>query len=118
MVRVRIGPSPTGDTHVGTAYIALFNYAFAKKHGGQFILRIEDNDQGRSNQAWEKMIIDALHWLGVPWDAGPDIGGPDGPYRQSERRDIYQKHCKMLVERGSAYPCFCTSERLDQLRIQ
>ncbi|HET6344374.1 MAG TPA: glutamate--tRNA ligase [Myxococcota bacterium] len=118
MVRVRIGPSPTGDPHVGTAYIALFNYAFAKKHGGEFILRIEDTDQARSNPAWEKMIIDALHWLGLKWDAGPDIGGHHGPYRQSERREIYQKHTAMLVERGGAYPCFCTAERLEQLRIQ
>jgi glutamyl-tRNA synthetase len=118
MVRVRIGPSPTGDPHVGTAYIALFNYAFAKKHGGQFVLRIEDTDQVRSDPAWEKMIIDALHWLGLQWDEGPDIGGPHGPYRQSERRAIYAEHMQILLDRGAAYHCFCTSERLDQLRIQ
>jgi glutamyl-tRNA synthetase len=118
MVRVRIGPSPTGDPHVGTAYIALFNYVFAKKHGGQFLLRIEDTDQVRSDPAWEKMIIDALRWLGLTWDEGPDIGGPHGPYRQSERRAIYAEHAAMLLERGAAYHCFCTAERLEQLRIQ
>lgn len=118
MVRVRIGPSPTGDPHVGTAYIALFNYAFAKKHGGQFILRIEDTDQVRSDPAWEQMIIQALKWLGLQWDEGPDVGGPHGPYRQSERREIYAKHTQMLLDRGAAYHCFCTSERLEQLRIQ
>lgn len=118
MVRVRIGPSPTGDPHVGTAYIALFNYAFAKKHGGQFVLRIEDTDQVRSNPAWEKMIVDALHWLGLQWDEGPDIGGPHGPYRQSERRAIYEQHTHLLIERGAAYHCFCTAERLDQLRAR
>ena len=118
MVRVRIGPSPTGDPHVGTAYIALFNYAFAKKHGGQFILRIEDTDRERSNPAWEQMIIDALHWLDLRWDEGPDIGGPHGPYRQSERGAIYAQHSQMLIERGGAYHCFCTTERLEQLRVQ
>jgi glutamyl-tRNA synthetase len=118
MVRVRIGPSPTGDPHVGTAYIALFNYAFAKQHGGQFILRIEDTDQVRSNPAWETMIIDALKWLGLSWDEGPDVGGPHGPYRQSERRAIYQEHAELLRSRGGAYPCFCSTERLDQLRLQ
>lgn len=118
MVRVRIGPSPTGDPHVGTAYVALFNYAFAKKHGGEFILRIEDTDQARSDPAWEAMIIDALKWLGLTWDFGPDVGGPDGPYRQSERGDIYRKHVAQLVANGQAYPCFCSTERLSQLRIQ
>src|SRR5579871_6296754 len=85
---VRIGPSPTGDPHVGTAYIALFNYVFAQKHGGQFVLRIEDTDQVRSQPAWEAMIISALKWLGLSWDEGPDVGGPHGPYRQSERGAI------------------------------
>src|SRR6188508_2888895 len=102
-VRVRIAPSPTGDPHVGTAYIALFNYVFAKKHGGKFILRIEDTDQTRSRPEWETMIQQALRWTGVSWDEGPDIGGPHGPYRQSERTAIYQKHCNDLMERGAAY---------------
>ncbi len=115
-VRTRIAPSPTGDPHVGTAYVALFNYAFAKKHGGQFILRIEDTDRERSSLASEGMIFEALHWLGLSWDEGPDIGGPHGPYRQSERAPIYRQHAELLVSRGAAYPCFCTRERLDALR--
>ncbi len=117
-VRVRIGPSPTGDPHVGTAYIALFNYVFAKQHGGTFILRIEDTDRARSNPAWETMIVDSLRWLGLTWDEGPDIGGPNGPYRQSERGDIYREHVQMLLDKGAAYPCFCSTERLDSLRLQ
>jgi glutamyl-tRNA synthetase len=118
MVRVRIGPSPTGDPHVGTAYIALFNYVFAKKHNGTFILRIEDTDQVRSKPAWETMLVDALKWLGLQWAEGPDCGGPHGPYRQSERRAIYAEHVQTLVDRGAAYPCFCSAERLEQLRVQ
>ena len=89
-VRVRIAPSPTGDPHVGTAYIALFNYAFAKHHGGKFILRIEDTDRTRSTPESEAAILRALRWVGLGWDEGPDIGGPHGPYRQSERAEIYQ----------------------------
>jgi glutamyl-tRNA synthetase len=115
-VRTRIAPSPTGDPHVGTAYVALFNYAFARKHGGQFILRIEDTDRERSSAASEAMIFEALHWLGLGWDEGPDVGGPHGPYRQSERTAIYREHAETLVGRGAAYPCFCTRERLDALR--
>lgn len=115
-VRTRIAPSPTGDPHVGTAYVALFNYALARKHGGQFILRIEDTDRERSSAASEAMIFGALRWLGLRWDEGPDVGGPCGPYRQSERTEIYRKHVDELVARGAAYPCFCTRERLDALR--
>ena len=118
MVRVRIGPSPTGDPHVGTAYIALFNYVFAKQHGGKFILRVEDTDRTRSQPAWEDMIVRALRWLGLTWDEGPDVGGPHGPYRQSERGHIYREHVQLLVQRGAAYPCFCTAERLAELRLQ
>jgi glutamyl-tRNA synthetase len=117
-VRTRIAPSPTGDPHVGTAYVALFNYALAKKHGGQFILRIEDTDRERSSAASEAMIFEALHWLGLDWDEGPDVGGPSGPYRQSERTSIYREHVEILVARGAAYPCFCTRERLDALRAE
>ena len=84
-IRTRIAPSPTGDPHVGTAYIALFNLAFAKAHHGQFILRIEDTDRERSTSQSEDSILDALRWLGLSWDEGPDVGGPFGPYRQSER---------------------------------
>jgi glutamyl-tRNA synthetase len=117
-VRTRIAPSPTGDPHVGTAYIALFNHVFARKHGGQFVLRIEDTDRQRSQPASERMIFDALRWLGLSWDEGPDVGGPHGPYRQSERSALYRQHAEQLVERGAAYPCFCTPERLDALRAE
>ncbi|MDP2989109.1 MAG: glutamate--tRNA ligase family protein, partial [Kiritimatiellota bacterium] len=115
-VRTRIAPSPTGAPHIGTAYIALFNYAFAKHHGGQFVLRIEDTDQVRSTRESEQAIFDALQWVGLCWDEGPDKGGPYGPYRQSERTAIYQEHCHKLVANGAAYPCFCTAERLAALR--
>ena len=117
-VRTRIAPSPTGDPHVGTAYVALFNYCFAKKHGGQFILRIEDTDQKRSTAASEQMIFDALHWVGLEWDEGPDVGGPHGPYRQSERSELYAKHTEELLEKGHAFRCFCTPERLAEMRAQ
>ncbi len=114
--RVRIAPSPTGDPHVGTAYIGLFNYVFARKHGGQFILRIEDTDQERSTASSEAAILEALRWLGLRWDEGPDVGGPHAPYRQSERQDIYRAHVDRLLASGHAYRCFCTRERLDALR--
>lgn len=117
-VRVRIAPSPTGDPHVGTAYIALFNYVFAKKHGGQFVLRIEDTDQTRSRASSEAAILEALSWIGLSWDEGPDKGGPYGPYRQSERAAIYRDHAAKLVAGNHAYRCFCTAERLAALRIQ
>ena len=116
VVRTRIAPSPTGDPHVGTAYVALFNYAWARKNGGQFVLRIEDTDRERSNATSERMIFDALRWLGLAWDEGPDVGGPHGPYRQSERFETYRAHAEQLVARGAAYPCFCTKARLDALR--
>jgi glutamyl-tRNA synthetase len=117
-VRVRIAPSPTGDPHVGTAYIALFNLAFARKSGGKFILRIEDTDQSRARADSERMIYDALRWVGLTWDEGPDIGGPFGPYRQSERGAIYAEHAAILIARGKAYRCFCTAERLAELRVR
>lgn len=115
-IRSRIAPSPTGDPHVGTAYVALFNYALARRHGGQFVLRIEDTDRQRSHPASERMIFDSLRWLGLRWDEGPDVGGPHAPYRQSERSAIYREHAEKLVGRGAAYPCFCTAERLAVLR--
>ena len=115
-VRTRVAPSPTGDPHLGTAYVALFNCAFAKKHGGQFVLRIEDTDQARSTTESEQVIFDALRWMGLEWDEGPDIGGPYGPYRQSDRLDHYTKHAAELVERGHAFHCFCSKERLAELR--
>src|SRR5215211_5401848 len=115
-VRVRIAPSPTGDPHVGTAYIALFNYVFARKEGGKFVLRIEDTDQARARADSERMIFQALRWIGLSWDEGPDVGGPYAPYRQSERAQHYLDHAGILLERGSAYRCFCTEERLAALR--
>jgi glutamyl-tRNA synthetase len=117
-VRTRIAPSPTGDPHVGTAYVALFNYALAARSGGSFVLRIEDTDRTRSTTASEAQILEALSWLGLRWDEGPDVGGDFGPYRQSERTEIYRHHVELLVERGAAYPCFCTRQRLDQLRAE
>ena len=115
-VRTRIAPSPTGDPHVGTAYIALFNLCFARQHGGTFVLRIEDTDQARSTAESETAILESLRWLGLEWDEGPDVGGPHAPYRQSERGAIYQRHADMLLESGNAFRCFCTTARLDALR--
>lgn len=115
-IRVRIAPSPTGDPHVGTAYIALFDYVFAKQNGGDFIIRIEDTDRERYNPESEKKILNNLKWLGLKWDEGPDIGGPKGPYRQSERSDIYIKYGNELLEKGAAYKCYCSQERLTELR--
>jgi glutamyl-tRNA synthetase len=103
---------------VGTAYQALFNYAFARHHSGRFILRIEDTDQTRSRPQHEQAILDALRWLGLSWDEGPDIGGPHAPYRQSERLGIYRRHVQMLLDAGHAYRCFCTKERLDRMRSE
>ncbi len=116
-VRTRVAPSPTGDPHVGTAYVALINYCLARKHGGEFILRIEDTDRARSTPASEIAILDSLHWLGLSWDEGPDIGGPHGPYRQSERSAIYQEYMQRLLSEGHAFKCFCTQERLEEMRI-
>jgi glutamyl-tRNA synthetase len=117
-VRVRVAPSPTGDPHVGTAYQALFNYAFARKHGGQFLLRIEDTDRARSTRQSELLILESLRWLGLSWDEGPDVSGPHAPYRQSERLSIYREHVEELLRKGHAYRCFCTRERLDAMRAE
>ncbi|MBO0139887.1 glutamate--tRNA ligase [Agrobacterium sp. Ap1] len=114
--RVRIAPSPTGEPHVGTAYIALFNYLFAQKNGGEFILRIEDTDATRSTLEFEERVLDALKWTGLKWSEGPDVGGPYGPYRQSERKDMYQPFAQDLLDKGHAFRCFCTPERLEQMR--
>ncbi len=115
-VRTRIAPSPTGFPHVGTAYVALFNLCFARQHGGEFILRIEDTDQTRSTPESEKMILDSLRWLGLNWAEGPDVGGKHAPYRQSERRDIYTKHSQILLDKGHAFNCFCSEARLTEVR--
>ncbi|WP_086932891.1 glutamate--tRNA ligase [Agarilytica rhodophyticola] len=117
-VRTRIAPSPTGDPHVGTAYIALFNLCYAKQHGGKFVLRIEDTDQSRSTPESEQAIFDSLRWLGLDWDEGPDVGGNLGPYRQSERKDIYKKYVDQLLEAGHAFKCYRTPEELDALRAE
>lgn len=115
-VRVRIAPSPTGDPHVGTAYMALFNLIFARHHQGKFVLRIEDTDRTRSRPEYEQNIYKALGWCGIQWDEGPDVGGPYGPYRQSERLHLYKEQCDHLVEKGKAYKCFCTQQELDEMR--
>jgi glutamyl-tRNA synthetase len=117
-VRVRIAPSPTGDPHVGTAYIALINWCFAKRHGGKFILRIEDTDQTRCTPASAAAIMESLRWLGLTYDEGPDVGGDRGPYVQSERAKlgIYRRYADQLVAQGDAYPCFATAEELDAMR--
>lgn len=117
-VRTRIAPSPTGDPHVGTAYIALFNLCFARQQGGQFVLRIEDTDQARSTSQSEQAILDSLRWLGLEWDEGPDVGGEHGPYRQSERKDIYAQYAQQLLEKGHAFKCYRTAQELDELRNQ
>lgn len=115
-VRTRIAPSPTGAPHLGTAYVGLMNRVFADAGGGDFVLRIEDTDRARSLRASEDAIIKALHWLGLQWDEGPDIGGPHGPYRQSERLEMYRQHAEQLLGVGAAFHCFCTSERLEEVR--
>ena len=117
-VRTRIAPSPTGDPHVGTAYMALFNWAFARQHDGQFVLRIEDTDQARSTPESEQAIFTALRWLGLDWDEGPNVGGPYGPYRQSERQALYLEHIEKLLEQGDAFHCFCSKQRLDDVRAE
>jgi glutamyl-tRNA synthetase len=117
-IRVRIAPSPTGDPHVGTAYIGLVNFIYARQRGGRFVLRIEDTDRARFVATSEQMIFDALRWLGLEWDEGPDVGGPYGPYRQSERTEIYREQAGLLLRNGSAYRCFCTSDELEAARKQ
>jgi len=115
-VRTRVAPSPTGDPHVGTAYVALFNMCFAQANGGQFILRVEDTDRARSTEASESAIINSLRWLGLDWDEGPDNGGGFGPYRQSERLDIYREYAEQLVASGNAFVCYRTPDELNQIR--
>ena len=115
-VRVRYGPSPTGEPHVGNIRTALFDWFLARRFGGQFIVRIEDTDQSRAVEGTEQLILDALTWLGIDWDEGPDIGGPFGPYRQSERLPLYRDAADRLLADGKAYRCVCSSERLDALR--
>ncbi len=115
-VRVRFPPSPTGHMHLGSARTALYNYLLAKQTGGKFVFRIEDTDVKRYVPGAEEELINGLKWLGMEWDEGPDIGGPYGPYRQSERKEIYQQYAKQLIDTGHAYYCFCTPERLARVR--
>lgn len=114
--RTRFAPSPTGRIHIGNARSALYPFLLARRTGGTFILRIEDTDQKRYTPGAEKELIEGLHWLGLGYDEGPDIGGPSGPYRQSERREIYHEYAWKLVDLGHAFPCFCTPERLEKVR--
>jgi glutamyl-tRNA synthetase len=120
-IRVRIAPSPTGPLHIGTARTALFNYLYARRHGGTFILRLEDTDVARSSLAYEKDILDGLHWLGLSWDEGPAVAGeaargPHAPYRQMERLDLYAEAAERLRSADLAYPCYCTAEELEAER--
>jgi glutamyl-tRNA synthetase len=115
-VRLRVAPSPTGDPHVGTAYVSLFDLAFVRQQGGQFVLRIEDTDRARFREDSERQIFDTLRWLGLQWDEGPDIGGPYAPYRQSERLGTYAPYVERLLEQGNAYHCWCSTERLAEMR--
>jgi glutamyl-tRNA synthetase len=115
-IRVRIAPSPTGPLHLGTARTALFNFLFARKYQGSFILRMEDTDPERSKPEFEKDIMDSLKWLGIEWDEGPDVGGDFGPYRQSQRKEIYKKYLEKLLAEEKAYYCFCTKEELEAER--
>ncbi|MEX2502419.1 MAG: glutamate--tRNA ligase [Trueperaceae bacterium] len=115
-VVTRIAPSPTGDPHVGTAYVGLFNYAFAKRHNGRFVFRLEDTDRGRYDAASEARILEMFAWLGLHPDEGPGIGGGNGPYRQSERLDIYREHVARLLAAGHAYRAFDTAEELEEMR--
>ena len=117
-VRVRFAPSPTGHLHVGGARTAIFNWLFARHHGGAFLIRVEDTDQARSTRESEQMVLDDLRWLGLDWQEGPDNGGPHAPYRQSERRDQYNDTARQLVERGVAYRCYCSEEELEAKRKQ
>lgn len=117
-VRTRIAPSPTGEPHIGNMYVALLNWAFARQSGGRFLVRIEDTDRARFVQGAEEMILQSLRWLGLEHDEGPDVGGPFGPYRQSERLAIYREHVDRLLAAGRAYRCFCTPERLKEIRKQ
>jgi glutamyl-tRNA synthetase len=115
-VRVRYAPSPTGSPHVGNIRVAIYDWLFARRHGGKFILRIEDTDRKRTIPGAAEEQMEVLRWLGLPWDEGPDVGGPYGPYVQSECRPRYQEAARRLLESGAAYRCFCTPERLQQMR--
>ena len=116
-VRVRFAPSPTGTLHIGSARTALYNFLFVRHHGGSFVLRVDDTDAARSDAALEASIMADLRWLGLAWDEGPDVGGPSGPYRQSERLERHIAAADELLASGQAYHCFCPEERLAELRL-
>ena len=115
-VRVRFAPSPTGKLHIGGARTAIYNWAFARATGGTFVLRIEDTDPERSTEENTQIILRALRWMGLDWDEGPEVGGPCGPYFQTQRTDTYEAALQKLIDAGAAYPCFCTKEELDAKR--
>ena len=115
-VRVRYAPSPTGDPHVGNIRTALFNWLLARRYGGTFIIRIEDTDRNRLNESSVESILEALRWLGLDWDEGPGVGGPNAPYYQSERLDMYHQEAQRLLDSGHAYHCYCSPERLERVR--
>src|SRR5258707_8800456 len=115
-VRVRFAPSPTGHFHIGSARTALYNFLLARLTGGQFILRIEDTDVKRNTPESQAEIMEAMRWLGLPWDEGPDVCGPHAPYNQTARKQIYLEHAHQLLDSGHAYRCFCTPQRLAQVR--
>ena len=115
-VRVRFAPSPTGPLHIGGVRTALYNYLFARQHGGTMILRIEDTDQGRFVPGAEEYIIDSLTWLGIKFDEGVHVGGPFGPYRQSDRKPLYRQYADQLINDGWAYYAFDTPESLEEIR--
>jgi len=115
-VRVRFAPSPTGYFHLGSARSLLFNWLFARRHGGKFVLRIEDTDRSRFHPEAVPDMLEGMRWLGLDWDEGPEVGGPYGPYYQSERLPLYQEHAQLLVEGGHAYKCYCTQEEVDRRR--
>ena len=116
--RVRFAPSPTGYLHIGGARTALFNWLWARHTGGKFVLRIEDTDRERSTQVAVDAILDGMRWLGLDWDEGPEVGGPHGPYFQTQRLDIYKRYAEGLIAKGKAFACYCTKEELDAGRKQ
>jgi glutamyl-tRNA synthetase len=115
-VRCRFAPAPSGSLHVGNVRTGLFSWAFARHHGGAFILRIEDTDASRVTEEAFHGVVESLRWLGIDWDEGPDVGGPHGPYRQSQRMDVYRRTADRLLDQGDAYPCYCTEEELEERR--
>ena len=117
-VRVRYAPSPTGEPHIGNIRAALFSWLLARRHGGEFLVRIEDTDQERLVPGSVEAILEGLRWLDIDWDEGPEVGGPYGPYFQSERLDLYHQATDLLVRAGNAYRCYCSRERLEQMRAE